>query len=236
MGTDAGTTTTEIAGTVDSGSASGDGSTVGADSGSESSTTGTVNAACLVQDGFDGPTLDERWDLFEDGAVTLAVGGELRIDVPAFVDGEYAGVLLDDIDMSERYVRARVLEPPPPETTLQLFLGVRQSAEDGAARYDIYVRGESLTVVYRDTAGEVENLMTVPQSPGDIVWLQTRLDAGDIVFERSADAVVWEEFFRTTSALTLTQATIALVGGAHASDPTMAAIRIDDVAICDNVE
>lgn len=194
--------------------------------------TGDENASCVLRDSFDEAQFDDSWAPFEDG-VTLAAAGALSIDVPAFSDSQYAGLLSRSIDMTQRAARIRVVQAPPPNTAVQFFLGVRQSDVEGAARYDIYLKGEAFTVQYKDTAGVNEQLADVPHASDAQPWLSTRLDGDDIVFERSADGQAWEEVLRTANALDLSSATIALVGGAHASEDVASVIRLDDLSVCD---
>ena len=200
----------------------------GADESTEDSTGEPL--ACVLEDAFEDAAAGAVWsDITVGGDVTVALGGEMTFSIPADTTDHYAGLLSDPVDVTDRAVRIRMIEPPTPGSAVQFFLGVRES-EDGP-RWDIMI-DEGFRPRLNDPDVGADELANVPFSASDTPWVQTRFEGTEVVFERSADGDAWEEVARADNTITLTAARIALVAGTWNPNPDPLTVQIDDVSAC----
>lgn len=224
-GTTTDTTTGTTAGTFESDS-------TGADESTDESTDDSrgESLACVLEDAFEDAAAGRVWsDITVGGDVTVVLGGEMTFSIPADTADHYAGLISDPVDVTDRAVRIRMIEPPSPGSAVQFFLGVRER-EDGP-RWDIMI-DEGFRPRFNEPAVGADELANVPFSASDTPWIQTRFTGTEVVFERSADGDAWEEVARADNTLTLTAARIALVAGTWNPNPDPLTVQIDDVSAC----
>lgn len=168
-----------------------DASTSSTSSTDESSSTGTPGEQCFV-DEFDGEALDSSWTEWSDEDVLVELTGEaLQITNPA-VTGGWGGVTSDLVFTNDS--RAKVLIENPAavmsghEAVLELL------GADGDRLLLMYSGGRARVIF--DLMGAESTLaeQDVSASP-DGLWLQIRVEDGELHFETSNDGTTFAAFF-----------------------------------------